>query len=171
MLHSAGSPSPMASRSSAENLKPLPPDPDRHQHSAIPPPAPPQAVGCAPGERRVVRPPTGPGSRPQSGIAPQCARAPRRRSAPVRLSHASLLAVAPRGSWTTAPPLGRPRRPGRSWPGWLRSTRRLLSLPGRTPLVLVGYARVSTDDQNLTLQRTALKQAGCKRIYEEKVSA
>ncbi|MFL5447445.1 MAG: recombinase family protein [Gemmatimonadales bacterium] len=36
--------------------------------------------------------------------------------------------------------------------------------------MLVGYARVSTDDQNLTLQRTALKQAGCKRIYEEKVS-
>jgi DNA invertase Pin-like site-specific DNA recombinase len=25
--------------------------------------------------------------------------------------------------------------------------------------VLVGYARVSTDDQDLTLQRTALKQA------------
>ena len=36
--------------------------------------------------------------------------------------------------------------------------------------MLVGYARVSTDDQNLTLQRTALKQAGCKRLYEEKVS-
>ena len=36
--------------------------------------------------------------------------------------------------------------------------------------MLVGYARVSTDDQNLALQRTALKQAGCKRIYEEKVS-
>ena len=36
--------------------------------------------------------------------------------------------------------------------------------------MLVGYARVSTDDQDLTLQRTALKQAGCKRIYEEKVS-
>src|SRR3954447_7828983 len=28
----------MASRSSADKLKPLPPDPDRHQHSAIPPP-------------------------------------------------------------------------------------------------------------------------------------
>src|SRR3954466_9487484 len=27
----------MASRSSADKLKPLPPDPDRHQHSAIPP--------------------------------------------------------------------------------------------------------------------------------------
>src|SRR4051812_47224901 len=26
----------MASRSSADKLKPLPPDPDRHQHSAIP---------------------------------------------------------------------------------------------------------------------------------------
>src|SRR4051812_36523971 len=33
---SAVSPSPMASRSSADKLKPLPPDPDRHQHSAIP---------------------------------------------------------------------------------------------------------------------------------------
>src|ERR1700722_16511743 len=39
----------------------------------------------------------------------------------------------------------------------------------RSPM-LVGYARVSTDDQDLTLQRTALKGAGCKRIYEEKVS-
>ena len=36
--------------------------------------------------------------------------------------------------------------------------------------MLVGYARVSTDDQDLTLQRTALKKAGCKRLYEEKVS-
>ena len=36
--------------------------------------------------------------------------------------------------------------------------------------MLVGYAGVSTDDQDLTLQRTALKQAGCKRIYQEKVS-
>ena len=36
--------------------------------------------------------------------------------------------------------------------------------------MLVGYARVSTDDQDLTLQRTALKGAGCKRVYEEKVS-
>ena len=36
--------------------------------------------------------------------------------------------------------------------------------------MLVAYARVSTDDQDLTLQRTALKQAGCKRLYEEKVS-
>lgn len=36
--------------------------------------------------------------------------------------------------------------------------------------MLTGYARVSTDDQNLALQRAALKQAGCRRIYEEKVS-
>ena len=34
----------------------------------------------------------------------------------------------------------------------------------------IGYARVSTDDQDLRLQRTALKEAGCRRIYEEKVS-
>ncbi len=36
--------------------------------------------------------------------------------------------------------------------------------------MLVGYARVSTDDQDLTLQRAALTGAGCKRLYEEKAS-
>jgi DNA invertase Pin-like site-specific DNA recombinase len=36
--------------------------------------------------------------------------------------------------------------------------------------MLIGYARVRTDDQDLTLQRAALKEAGCRRLYEEKVS-
>ena len=36
--------------------------------------------------------------------------------------------------------------------------------------MLIGYARVSTEDQNLTLQRAALNVAGCQRIYEEKIS-
>jgi len=36
--------------------------------------------------------------------------------------------------------------------------------------MLIGYARVSTDDQDLRLQRAALKDAGCKRTFEEKVS-
>ena len=34
----------------------------------------------------------------------------------------------------------------------------------------LGYARVSTDDQNLDLQRDALQRAGCHRIYEERAS-
>lgn len=34
----------------------------------------------------------------------------------------------------------------------------------------IGYARVSTDDQNLDLQRDALTQAGCNVIYEEIMS-
>ena len=36
--------------------------------------------------------------------------------------------------------------------------------------MLIGYARVSTDDQNLDLQRAALREAGCTRVYEEKLS-
>jgi DNA invertase Pin-like site-specific DNA recombinase len=36
--------------------------------------------------------------------------------------------------------------------------------------MLIGYARVSTDDQDLSQQRSALQAAGCRRVYEEKVS-
>jgi len=36
--------------------------------------------------------------------------------------------------------------------------------------LLIGYARVSTDDQDLSRQLAFLKEAGCKRVYEEKVS-
>jgi len=34
----------------------------------------------------------------------------------------------------------------------------------------IGYARVSTREQNLDMQVIALEKAGCERIYEEKVS-
>jgi DNA invertase Pin-like site-specific DNA recombinase len=34
----------------------------------------------------------------------------------------------------------------------------------------VGYARVSTADQNLDLQRDALRRAGCRRHYEDRAS-
>jgi len=36
--------------------------------------------------------------------------------------------------------------------------------------MLIGYARVSTVDQNLALQRDALTEAGCETIYTEQMS-
>lgn len=36
--------------------------------------------------------------------------------------------------------------------------------------MLIGYARVSTDDQDLRLQRGELERAGCERLFEEKLS-
>ena len=36
--------------------------------------------------------------------------------------------------------------------------------------MLIGYARVSTQDQNLDLQIEALTKAGCKKVFDDKIS-
>jgi DNA invertase Pin-like site-specific DNA recombinase len=37
-------------------------------------------------------------------------------------------------------------------------------------VALVGYARVSTAEQNLDLQRSALAEAGCEEVHEDHAS-
>ena len=55
-----------------------------------------------------------------------------------------------------------------------RKTARARSTPaaGHSPSkpMLIGYARVSTVDQNLALQRDALTEAGCEKIFTEQMS-
>ncbi|SQD03564.1 phage recombinase [Escherichia coli] len=45
----------------------------------------------------------------------------------------------------------------------------ICALNGRSR-VLIGYVRVSTNDQNTDLQRNALVCAGCEQIFEDKLS-
>ena len=44
------------------------------------------------------------------------------------------------------------------------------SFEKKGPQVLIGYARVSTQDQNLDLQREALTKAGCQKVFEDQIS-
>ena len=45
-----------------------------------------------------------------------------------------------------------------------------LSFETHLPTMLIGYARVSTDDQDSALQRDALTNAGCEKIFDETMS-
>src|SRR5262245_28297307 len=50
-----------------------------------------------------------------------------------------------------------------------RSKRQLANSPSSN-LMLIGYARVSTHEQNLELQKDALETAGCERVFVDTLS-
>ena len=64
---------------------------------------------------------------------------------------------------------GKRRRPVAKKVALARSTPLVTGHTTSKPM-LIGYARVSTVDQNLALQRDALTEAGCQRIFTEQMS-
>jgi hypothetical protein len=69
----------------------------------------------------------------------------------------------------TASPGNRRRRPIARKVARARSTPPVDGHTTSKPM-LIGYARVSTIDQNLALQRDALAEAGCEKIFTEQMS-
>jgi DNA invertase Pin-like site-specific DNA recombinase len=50
------------------------------------------------------------------------------------------------------------------------SNKKVAGFYNRGFIMLVGYARVSTVDQNLDLQLSALKEVGCEKLYQDQIS-
>jgi DNA invertase Pin-like site-specific DNA recombinase len=52
----------------------------------------------------------------------------------------------------------------------MKSNKKVAGFCNKGIVMLVGYARVSTAEQNLDLQLSALKEVGCEKLYQDQIS-